>query len=140
MITSAQYFGFKIKLPDCTLDCRNSAAILLDRVNHLLDEAFMNGSYRDDIDPDTGTQISGSRNGNGDGGFRLLSSTTGALHSAHKLGKAVDVYDPRNELDDWLTDELLAQFELYREAPTSTQGWCHMQTLAPGSGHRTFIP
>jgi hypothetical protein len=53
---------------------------------------------------------------------------------------AVDIYDPQNKLDDYLTDEILTKFDLYREAPESTLGWCHLGTRMPGSGHRTFKP
>ena len=126
------YFGQK---PHSAQDTTN-AFELLRRVNGLLD--YLKWSYR--IDPDTGSCISGSKGGSGDGGFRLRTSTTGAANSPHKLACAVDVYDPENELDDMITDELLTKFNLYREHPKHTPGWCHLQCVPPKSGRRTFIP
>jgi hypothetical protein len=41
------------------------------------------------------------------------------------------------EIDDWLDDAALAEFELYREHPDDTHTWCHLQDLQPGSGNRT---
>jgi len=52
----------------------------------------------------------------------------------------VDVYDPFGDLDFWLNDAILERFELYREAPEKTSGWCHLQSVPPGSGKRTFYP
>jgi len=140
MITIEQYFGAKISSPDATPERQANAAATLKNVNDLLE--FANGAAAYDfwIDPDTGTQISGAKGGAGDGGFRLSGSATGAVNSKHKLGAAVDVYDPHNTLDDWLTDEILALYGLYREAPGSTPGWCHLQSIPPGSGRHTFQP
>lgn len=132
MITNAQYFQGK---PHTEADEANCTE-LQSRVSALL----ANLSYTPPNCPNTGTQISGSKGGAGDGGFRLQTATTGALHSTHKLAMAVDIYDPGEVLDNMLTDDLLEQFNLYREHPDYTVGWCHLTTHAPGSGHRTFIP
>jgi hypothetical protein len=100
------------------------------------------------IDPDTGTEISGSRRGRGDGGFRLETSTTGRAFSAHKEARAVDDYDPDNAFDRWLNEfefgegqnDKLEEHGLYREHPQSTNTWCHLTTRAPPSGKRTYYP
>lgn len=136
MIDVKDYFGDKPHSEEQA----NSAVVLLGRVNSLLDEARGSGAYADAVDPDTGTNISGSKGGSGDGGFRLQSSPTGAPNSAHKEAKAVDVFDPDGSLDTWITDACLSRHGLYREAPESTVGWCHLQSKSPRSGHRTFIP
>lgn len=115
-----------------------AATELLFRVNALLDNAEHEGPFKRAIDPDTGTEISGSRGGAGDGGFRLPTATTGAAKSSHKEAKAVDVFDPGGKLDGWLTDERLEVYGLYREAPESTFGWCHLTIRPPHSGKRTF--
>lgn len=135
MITLAQYFGEKVH------DGAQQAAafILLEKVNALLEWARL-GGYGEDIDPDTGTQISGAKGGSGDGGFRLPTSTTGAANSKHKLAHAVDVFDPHDKLDRMLDDSVLEHFGLYREHPDATPGWCHLQDMAPNSGKRTFRP
>jgi len=139
-ITVSQYFGAKIGHPDATQATVSNAIELLDRVNALLEHAAAGRAYQGCIDPDTGTQISGSPGGKGDGGFRLSTATTGASNSKHKRGQAVDVYDPLGDLDFWLNDAILVSFELYREAPEKTSGWCHLQSVPPGSGKRTFYP
>jgi hypothetical protein len=148
MITVLQYFAKKLGNPECTVQMHDRAEILLDKVNRLIITAEECQAFVLEIDPDTGSGISGSRGGAGDGGFRLSGSTTGAAKSAHKQAHAVDVYDPGNRLDSWLSmyetenggNLMLEQYGLYREAPASTNGWCHLQDTPPGSGRRTFNP
>lgn len=144
MITIAQYFGAKPH----TAEEEAFATDLLTRVNALRDEAEAAGIKRL-IDPDTGTEISGSRGGAGDGGFRLPTATTGRGKSSHKEAKGGDVFDPADKLDAWITtydrsggidNTLLEKHGLYREHPDSTEGWCHLTTRAPGSKRRTFYP
>lgn len=135
MITLEQYFQAKPHAPE-----HDAAAFeLLEKVNALIDWARL-GGFKNPVCPNTGTQISGSKDGQGDGGFRLPDATAGAHGSSHKEGKGVDVYDPGNVLDHMITDEDLIHFELYREHPDDTLGWCHLTTRAPGSGKRTFYP
>lgn len=64
----------------------------------------------------------------------------GAPKSRHMTGEGVDVADNDGRLDAWLTDEKLAEYDLYREHPDATPSWTHLQTTAPKSGHRTFNP
>ena len=134
MITLKQYFGDKPHTPEQ----EENAIDLLWRVNGLLKEAADNGAYNYPIDVDTGTQISGSRNGTGDGGFRLPNAATGAALSSHKEAKGLDVFDPVGLLDSWITDEVLAKYGLYREHPHHTVGWSHLTTRKPASGARSF--
>lgn len=135
MITVAQYFGEFLDHPDALEVRKEAAATLLERVNALL-FAYEASDRKVPINPHTGTQVSGVEFG----GFRPQSCPQGAPHSSHKEGGGVDVYDPQNRLDDWLNDDILAAFDLYREHPDSTQGWCHLTTRRPPSGHRTFLP
>ena len=132
MITAEQYFGGKSH----DVDQAAAAADWLSRVNKLLAEC----PFDAEIDPGTGTQISGSKGGSGDGGFRLPTSTTGSAKSSHKEARAVDIYDPEDELDLFITDAMLEAHGLYREAGGATIGWCHLTTRAPHSGKRTFAP
>lgn len=132
---------------------RAAAERLLAAVNQLLQEL----GWGFPVDADTGCAISGSRGGNGDGGFRLPWSTTGRDHSSHQIRwvqdaqgfwhldeeraeAAVDVFDPFNELDAMITDAILERYDLYREAPDATNGWCHLTRRRPFSGKRTFHP
>ena len=80
------------------------------------------------IDEDTGTQISGSKGGSGDGGFRLPQSRTGVKGSSHKQGMGVDIYDPRGAFGRWITNAHLEEYDLYQEAMKFTPGWVHLQT------------
>ena len=132
MITISQYFQAKPHTADHVV----AAYDLLKRVDSLLQCL----NYTVPLCPNTGTAISGSKGGSGDGGFRLQTATTGAALSSHKTGQGIDLYDPKGALDSLLTDSLLEQFGLYREAPSATSGWCHLTTRAPHSGNRTFLP
>ena len=138
MISASSYFGSKIDNPEVTVDIMRNAFNLLKQVNLLLENAEVHDIYSPLNDPDTGTQISGAKGGAGDGGFRLSTSTTGSSRSAHRVAMAIDIYDPENILDNWLTDIKLEVYNLYREHPSSTLGWCHLQTR-PAS-KRTFNP
>lgn len=143
---SREKFGQKLSHPDATPERQQRAVTLLDRVNRLLLWAVEGGIIQaNQHDEDTGCCISGTKNGAGDGGFRLQGSGTGSPRSKHKEGAAVDVYDPGDKLDNALTDDILKEYGLFREHPSATPGWCHLQILPPGSwsadnDRRTFYP
>ena len=140
MITIADYFGSRMNHPQAGPGMYQAADELLGRVNRLLDAAKLAGAYDDEVDPDTGTQVSGSKGGSGDGGWRPPDAATGAPNSKHKRAQAVDVFDPDDSFDAWLTDEILAEHGMWREVGEKTPGWVHLQRVAPGSGKRTFQP
>lgn len=134
-ITLEELFGRWLHHPDATDVRRANGVELLAKVNPLLQCAAEAGiALR--TNPTTGSLVSGKDYG----GFRPQSCSEGAPGSAHKQGKAVDIFDPEGELDDWLDDSKLEQFGLYREHPAATRGWCHLTDRAPGSGRRTFMP
>lgn len=143
MISLEQYFA-----KPHTKEHRAAAHDLLRR-HHALRAEYQAATGRGpDIDPDTGSEISGAKGGNGDGGFRVPTSD-GAARSAHKEARAIDDYDPNNDFDDWLTlfdreggrhNEMLEKHGLFREHPSATPGWSHLTTRAPASGKRTFFP
>jgi len=141
MITLEEWLGPHGASADATDDVRGNARALLERVNDLLVLAYTQGINLH-INPNTGSWISGA----GNGGFRPRNSTVGAPQSKHKIGHGVDVYDPQNEIDSWLTNELLEEHGLYREHPDDTNTWCHLQDLPPGPlgsperTNRTFKP
>lgn len=143
MITVEDYF----RKPH-SVEQRTEAEVLLRTVRAMVNEAVENDAFTWKADPDTNCCISGQKGGDGDGGFRTPGSRTGGAGSAHREAKAVDVYDPENLLDTWLDafegpdgqNTKLAEHGLYREHPTDTPGWCHLQTRPPGSGRRTFNP
>ena len=127
-----------------------AATDLLMRTEDISQEFYAETGNTPDIDPDTGTEISGKRNGSGDGGFRIKGSSTSAgRKSSHEDGLGVDKSDQANKFDDWLTtydredgkrNEKLEKHGLYREHPTATNTWSHLTTRRPGSGKRTFYP
>lgn len=140
MITEEQYFQGKPH----TAEQAEAARELLLRVNTMLLEEF---AWNFPTDVDTGTPISGAKNGYGDGGFRVPTATTGRKNSSHMVlpadkpeGAGVDVFDPANWLDKKLTNQVLEKYDLYREHPDCTITWCHLTTRPPGSGKRTFYP
>lgn len=135
MITLMQYFGRWMSCPDATDERKLAATNMLLKVNNLLSYAMSQGVALHE-NPMTESEVSGETYG----GFRPQSCPQGAPESSHKVGRGVDVFDPRNDLDNWLTDEILERFGLYREAPESTTHWCHLTDRAPHSGHRTFLP
>lgn len=143
MITIDEYFGPWVLSDDVTAERLQNAKRLLDCVNRLLDAATED-MVTVPVNKETKSQVAGEQYG----GFRPQDCPIGAQPSAkngwkpsaHKNAEAVDVYDPNEHLDDWITDELLEEFDLYREHPTSTRSWCHLTTRRPGSGRRTFYP
>lgn len=135
MISFTDYFGSWINHPDATSERKKAAQPMLDKVNALLKEAEDDG-IKSHVNLGTGTRVSGHTYG----GFRPQDCPQGAPHSSHKEARAVDVYDPRGDLDAWVTDARLESHGLYREAPSATMGWCHLTDKAPSSGKRTFIP
>ena len=134
-LTLDQYFAGYPNHPEINDVIRANAALLLAQVNRLCTDAEQEG-IAFPINPATRTQIAGEKNG----GWRPQECPIGAPSSAHKQGMAVDIYDPEGSFDDWLTDDTLMQYALYREDPGSTRGWCHLTTRAPRSGKRTFFP
>lgn len=129
-ITLEQYFAPYPKLRTPELEA--NAKVLLERVDRLL--SACPGVLH--VDPDTKSFIGGEKNG----GVRPLNCPIGSAMSSHKKAQAVDIYDPDNKLDAYLTDAILQKFDLYREHPKYTERWCHLTTRAPGSRKRTFIP
>ena len=135
MITLSQYVGIHKDSPDWTAERKSNAVELLSRVNALLGHLGRQGTPMQ-INPVTGSLVSGQTFG----GFRPQSCPQGAPTSSHKIGQGVDLFDPRENLDNAITTDLLIEFGLYREAPSATKGWTHLTTRPPKSGKRTFLP
>jgi hypothetical protein len=70
------------------------------------------------------------------------STPNASPNSKHLQGLAIDIYDPDGDLDEWCLKCLvhLEQIGLWLEHPSSTKGWCHLQTIPPKSGKRVFYP
>lgn len=74
-------------------------------------------------------------------------AANGKPQSAHLTCEACDFRDDDGQLAQWCIRnlDLLQRAGLYMESPTSTRtptggGWVHLQTRAPKSGKRVFIP
>jgi uncharacterized protein YcbK (DUF882 family) len=65
-----------------------------------------------------------------------------AVHSKHIAGAAADVNDPDGSLAEYVKANLdyMATIGFWMEDFGHTKGWVHFQIMAPGSGHRVFIP
>lgn len=65
-----------------------------------------------------------------------------AMGSSHLYGAAVDIADPKGVLAKWLCvhTELLFKCGLWMEDPRHTPTWVHLQSYAPKSMNRIFIP
>lgn len=144
MISKDEYFGDKPHTEAQEL----LALDLLSRVETLSQEFCEATKLEPEINPHTGSEVSGSEHGQGDGGFRLQDSATGRAKSSHKEARGVDKSDMEDALDRWLDkfedgfggNSMLEKHGLYREHPASTPGWCHLTTRQPPSGKRTFYP
>ena len=136
-LTMEQYFGRWINSPDVTPSRTANAAHLIDQCNKLIVLAEAGGvKFLDN--PHTECCVSGETFG----GFRPQSCAQGAPNSAHKEGMAVDLFDPRGEIDAWCMahQDQLKELGIYMEHPDATVGWSHWGTRAPLSGHTVFYP
>lgn len=115
----------------------NAAADLLLKTEALLTAAVLDGVALE-ASPTTRSVISS--------GWRpaaVNAATPGAaVYSRHMRARAIDLYDPDGELDDWCMDHLpeLERIGFWLEHPSATKGWCHLQDEPPRSGKRVFYP
>lgn len=137
MITLKEYFGAWWSHPDHTPEADTNAHSLLAAVANLGREMLTAGVVFP-VNRKTGSIISGLLYG----GFRPQSCHEGAPNSAHKQGLAVNIFDPRNEIDAWIMahQDALKRHGLYIEHPDKTVGWSHWTLRAPQSGKRIFYP
>ena len=138
-ITLAQYFMGRDVSHGHLLgpDMRREAARTVEVVNQLL--LRMTG-VDFETSPRTGSIVSS--------GWRppdINSGTPGAApRSKHLMCRAVDLYDPDGDIDEWCYSTVglvaMADVGLWLEHPAATKGWCHLQTVPPGSKRRVFFP
>jgi hypothetical protein len=64
-----------------------------------------------------------------------------AKRSLHMTCQAVDIIDD-GRLAAWCKQPFgaLEKFNLWMESPDKTPTWCHLQSVAPRSGKRIFLP
>jgi hypothetical protein len=120
-------------------DMRLEAARTVDLVNRFL-ARVPPGAVTWHINPRTGNILSS--------GWRppdINARTPGAApRSKHIMCRAADLYDPEGDIDEWCMSaeglRVLAEIGLWLEQPAATKGWCHVQSVPPGSGNRVFYP
>jgi len=126
-LTSSGKYPWRAKHQEVTEELKKNARDLLDRVNALLKELHV-------------------KNPRVSSGFRpseVNKKTPGASKkSGHMFGTSIDLADADGKIgaDFFLNLKLLEKHGLYLESPKYTQGWVHVQTHAPKSGNRMFIP
>lgn len=120
-------------------DLLHNAQITIECANKLLALAKTAGVSLE-ASPRTGSIVSS--------GWRppaINAATPGAAMRSHHLAcRAVDLFDPDGDLDDWLMTDggqrALQDIGLWMEHPAATKGWAHLQTKPPRSGRRVFYP
>lgn len=140
MISRKDYLGVYAGCSDITPAISANIDRMLTRVNSLIAYMSKDGIIVP-VNPKTKSQISGDANG----GFRPQDCAVGSPKSNHKLGLAVDLYDPDGgKIDEWVTNPINIKYiiaiDLYFEDKKSTPGWCHVQIVPPKSGRRWFLP
>jgi len=123
---------------ELTDEIERNARLTVERVNLLLRHIAAYGGLRAEHGPTTGNPVAS--------GWRpaeINARVPAAVpDSPHIIGAACDLYDPRNALDDWCMSHLdvLERLGLWLEHPSYTNGWCHLQIVAPPCGNRVFDP
>lgn len=130
MINEAAFWKGRDKeyAEELTDDIRRNAAITLEKVNELLERSgfksidVLNSGWR------PGAINEATRNA--------------ATGSKHLTGQAADIPDSGHVLAGWCVDNLdvMEEIGLWIEDPRYTPTWLHVQTVAPKSGRRIFIP
>jgi len=64
------------------------------------------------------------------------------MGSQHLKGAAVDIYDPKKEMQAWVLQnvKVLEEVGLWCEDFSATKNWIHFQIFPPKSGKRFFMP
>lgn len=91
---------------------------------------------------DAGHKMHETANGNS-----VLRGWNPEKNDLYAEGKAIGIYDPTGDLDDWLMEHpnILIMRGLWMEHPACTRGYCHLQTVpasdrAPRVGKHVFYP
>lgn len=128
---------------DIPQEHRDNGIITIDRINRLL------AYYYKDVEQGKATYQIALNDG-----YRPPSVTYGSKNSKHRINGAVDLDDNiEGDLWFWILDhlQLAKEIGLWFENPNYTHyfkndnsqseySWIHIQTSAPGSGNRVYIP
>src|SRR3990167_790920 len=113
---------------ELTDEIRGNAAIVVERVNHILEESSFQHLGR----VNSGWRPRGVND----------RTSNAAKGSKHLSGEAVDLADPGRLFARclWSTPSLLETCALWMEDPRWTPTWVHLQIVPPGSGRHIFVP
>lgn len=140
MITLDDYYmGRNIRYPrELGPELIENAQHTVETVNALLEVAAADG-VTPAINPDTGTHVSSGWRPRGIND----ATANAAIASKHITCQAVDLRDHGDRsLARWCLKNLhvLEEQGLYMENPQWTPTWVHLQTIAPRSGRRVYVP
>lgn len=64
------------------------------------------------------------------------------MGSNHLKGRAIDIYDPNRELQNWIKEnmDVMEAIGFWFESFDHTPNWTHWQIVPPRSGRRFFVP
>lgn len=124
---------------DLTPAIKSEAYRMVDLANKLLDAAEQHGV---ELVPVPGSQSHVKSGWRPPSVNKTIANA--APNSKHMIGKAIDIYDPEGDLDEWLLTSYgraaLEAIGLWVEHPSATKSWCHLQSIPPKSGNRFFYP
>ena len=136
-ISAETYLSHYADDPTITDEVRAAAAVMLPKVNVVLDAYVSDGGILDHNEF-TESPMAGT----GNGGVRPPACKVGAADSPHKKGRGVDVQDIYRRLAVWLiaNHEILLDQGLHLEDFRWTPTWVHFQDYPPKSGRLLYIP
>lgn len=118
----------------CSGDVRRNAVVTVDKTNQLKTLAVLDGI----VFPNDATEVAS--------GWRPDSindcTSNAAKASAHISGCGLDTHDKDRVFARWCLRNIdkMAKIGLWMEDPRWTPTWVHLQTYAPGSGKRVYVP
>lgn len=139
MITMAELLK-GAKLEDQTPEIQESLKILLEKINKV------RAAYNKPMTPTSGLRTMADH-------LRIyediakkkgekFDKSKVPMKSTHLFGQAVDIFDPKRELQKWIQEniKLMEEIGLWFEDFSVTTNWVHFQINPPKSGKRFFMP
>jgi uncharacterized protein YcbK (DUF882 family) len=124
-----------VKLEDTPAEHQANLAILLEKINKIRDlwgkPMTVTSGYRSKEDQ---IRVYAAK------GITDISKIP--MGSQHLRGAAVDIFDPKQEMQAWVLNNvnILEEVGLWMEDFSATKNWLHFQIFPPRSGKRFFMP
>jgi hypothetical protein len=127
VVTASGRYPERANSPELTEEVKSNILDLIARANALLNELGVK-----QVAVSSGFRPSGVN----------VNVKGAAKKSNHLSGLALDLYDPKGELDKLFMAnlKLLEKHGLWIESPDDTPTWSHLQSRPPKSGNRVFKP